>query len=293
LIPGQTVATPDGNGSVIAVRGLEVLVHLSNGEANFYDQTQILMREHCATTRDGECRKLWSSAAGNWERLLSKQAFWKKLENRIHALDDPRVRPGAATSIRLSVPIALATIDAAVIIAAAESGNFAMATTHLARVRAYNLPGDRTQELLEKATSPLRARLVELCTRAESEVSAHPKSTLRALKRLVNDAKPIREILNCVLGAGNPARDAAQDQIATVIKRSLPHYGNTRKNYVSCRDLLKEACQLAASPYVRSLCQADLDTVNSLVAGQTSDLIVRTCKDAEEVVSTNPWMLKK
>lgn len=288
LYPGQNVTTPDGKGSVVAVRRGQVLVRLVTGEANFYDREKVVIGTPAQNTTRREASALWSGATANWERLKSEHAFWQKLENRIRLLDDPRMRPSAANHIRLSFPIALASIDVALVVGAAELGNFAAATTHLTRLRACGLPANRMQDLLDKSTLPVRSKVGELCRRAESELSATPERTPAILKKLLEDANPLREILNYVLGAGNPARDSMQDQLANLIKESLPQYANSTKNFASCRALLKEACQLAASPYVRSLCQGDLDTVNSLVADQISDLIIGVCKDAEQAVTGNP-----
>jgi hypothetical protein len=288
LTAGKSVRTPDGDGCIVAVRADQVLVRLATSETNFYDRTQIVLSKKSDDAPRREPTALWSSATANWERLKSDHTFWQRLEHRIRLLDDPRVRPIAATSIRLSFPIALARIDVSLIVGAAESGNLAVATTHLARLRSYGLPASRVQELLEKGTSSLRNKVDELCKHTQSELSRNPEATPTILQKLVEDAKPAREILNYILGAGNPVRDSAQDQIATLIKESLPQYANTTKDFGVCRSLIKEARQLAASSYVQSLCQADLDTVNSLAADQISDFIVGICKGTEQAVVTNP-----
>ena len=141
---------------------------------------------------------------------------------------------------------------------------------------------------MQEGVSGLRTRLSHVCKHAEDNAATSPDRTPEILKKLLEDSKPLREILNYLLGAGDPVRDAAQDQIARTIRECLPQYGNKTKNYAACRVLLKEASQLAASAYLQNLCRSDLDTVNSFVADDILSHIVVACKDTEKAVSKNP-----
>jgi hypothetical protein len=266
-----------------ATHNLAVLNHL---QALEQELSPIVLSTKLENPTDGQA--LWAAASANWQQLVSETEFWERFARRIEALDDPRLRPTVASRVRLSTPIALATIDATLAIAAAELGNFSRATSHLIRLRSCGLAEDSRRKLVREGVSGLRTRLSHLCKHAENNIATSPDGTPEILKKLLEDSKPFREILNYLLGAGDPVRDAAHDQIARTIRECLPQYGNKTKNYAACRALLKEASQLATSAYVQNLCRSDLDTVNNLVADDVMGLIVGACKDTEEAVSKNP-----
>jgi hypothetical protein len=182
----------------------------------------------------------------------------------------------------------MANINALLAISAAEADNFNSASVHLRRLKESGLPEEQSRRLLEKGLHNVVTHLGHVCKNAESEAECTPDRTPEILATLVKETKPLREVLNYLLGGGNSVRDAAHDDIANTIRKCLPQYGNKTKNYQVCHDLLKEASHFAASAYVRSQCKADLDTVNELVADAVMELLVAICKDAETVVTAAP-----
>jgi len=266
-----------------AVHNLAVLNHL---QALEHELSPVVLATTIEAPVDGQT--LWAGAAEHWNRLSREPKFWARFQKRIREFDDPRLTVVVADQIRSSLPAAMANINALLAISAAQADNFNSSSVHLRRIKESGLPEEQGRRLLEKGLHNVVTRVGHVCKNAESEVDRTPDKTPEILATLVKETKPLREVLNYLLGGGNATRDAAHDDIANTIRKCLPQYGNKTKNYRACHDLLKEASHFAASAYVRSQCKADLDTVNELLADAVMELLGGICKDAETVVTAEP-----
>ncbi|MEQ4725421.1 hypothetical protein [Nonomuraea sp. B19D2] len=67
-----------------------------------------------------ERRMLWEQAYRHWHMVLADDGCWRWLDERIHVLDDPRLRAVSGTALREALPAALLEIHAGIAVDAAQ-----------------------------------------------------------------------------------------------------------------------------------------------------------------------------
>ncbi len=223
--------------SNISMHNLAVLSH-----------TAALDLEHVALTKpllDDQKKQrdsYWLQAFRRWKILLQYEGFWSRLTARIRELDDPRLTTGTARRMRVSLPLALLSINAQLAVRAAERGDTVEAHRHIEIMKRWeeSTPKDTQQEsvsVIEIKTCPTCGQVAKMdvipgalwCSWCGKEVgnAAIAKSRGRpflppvveeALRRAV---EPIRERIKTLCKTAEPEADADPAHADQVTKRLL------------------------------------------------------------------------
>ncbi len=205
---------------------------------------------------------LWIQAWRYWRTLVDHDPFWKRLANRIHELDDPRLTSQATGQIRSSLISSILQIDLSLAVSAAEAKDFARAGVHMkVMVQESSLPAGALRKQTEQSLEYVRTWIKHRCASADVEISANVDQTDQILKRFLQDARPKLEILNCLLGAGDRLRDAEHDQVAQTVRDNMVAFGNKTEDWKACEELLCAIQPLAVSPSIKSKIADDLEKV--------------------------------
>ena len=111
---------------------------------------------------------------------------------------------------------------------------------------------------LSRALIPLLQHLTLLCLQMKSQVANNPERGIDVVRAL-NDAKsPLLKTLNCLVGADDPRRIAAHDEVATAIRDCLIDCVNKTEAWSVALPLFENCLALAQEPTLQSTLSEDI-----------------------------------
>jgi len=218
---------------------------------------------------DSASEKEWKESLAHWLKLVNEGVFWSRIATRIAELDDPRLTTGTARRLRLTLPLALLSFNATLAVQAAERGDFDRAKRQRDIVLSSGFPQEAIDEALSSAVTSVRDRLQTLCKAADAESDADPEHADKIVERLIEQTRPLRQVIIAVLPAGNPTRIGALDEVALKALGCQIVFGNKTEQWPVCADLLKKILEIAFSESARSRIQQSIDTVNKNIEVST------------------------
>ncbi|MEV0639152.1 hypothetical protein AB0I77_30295 [Streptomyces sp. NPDC050619] len=260
----------------IAVHNLAVLHHAEALEAKtFYGA-------------DG-LRTLWERAYRYWRLVLDDDGCWRRLDERIRVLDDPRLRMVDGTALREALPVVLLDLHARLAVdAARRQGGEDTARQHVSLMRGFvadggGLDAGVVDAALRRGTEPL-ATAVRHRTEAIPGPGADPATLDRAADSLLAETKSDIRVLRAVLGKEHRVAADVADEVATAVNACAvacanglapdPDKSTARDPRVSrAAAHLRSARGLAVSGHVRSLIDQNLVVL-------VSNDILLDCKEA-------------
>jgi hypothetical protein len=274
-----------GSESGVSTHNLAVLAH-----AAALDLEHAARSGRLAAEKAGQRGLYWQQASHRWKRLLDQEGFWSRLASRIRELDDPRLTTGTARRIRASLPLALLSINAELAVRAAERGDNDEMRRQLELMERWEHQAPNEQqvcpscgrsgnalrcdscgvrlvtrtfrnEALARAVAPIRERIKSLCATAEPEADARPEHADQVTRRLMDQTRPLLDVLDCVLPSDSSTRTAAHDEVALRALACEIPFANKSENWKVALELLELAIPLASSESARARLQENLKTV--------------------------------
>ena len=253
----------DGN---VSRHNLAVLAHVTALDFE-YSGGQRTLSEDERQQRD----QSWSDALQRWKALLEHEGFWSRLSARIRDLSDHRLTAGTARRFRNSLPLALLSINAQLAVRAADRGERSEAARHVTIIRRSDFQESVISEVLRRAVGPIRQRIKLACQAAQASADAEPEHADQMAGRLLEQTRPLLDVLDCTLGTGHPIRDGAYDEVALTVLRSQVAFGKKTENWEVSLQLLRQALPLAVGRSVRSNIEENIRIVEgNLQHRQTS-----------------------
>ncbi|SDP53194.1 hypothetical protein SAMN04487981_125103 [Streptomyces sp. cf386] len=271
----------------IAVHNLAVLHHAEALEAKeFYGARGL--------------RTLWERAYRYWRQVLDDDGCWRRLDERIRVLDDPRLRVVDGTALREALPAVLLDLHARLAVdAARRKGGEDAALQHVSLMRGFtvndgpagagSVDDGLVDAALRRVTAPFAAA-VRHRTEAIPGPGADPVTLDRAADSLLAETRADVRVLRTVLGAKHPVSADAADEVATAVNgcavacaNSLSADRSTARDPRVSRAAahLRSARVLAASGHVRTLVEQNLAVL-------LSNDILLDCKEAVERGGRSP-----
>ncbi|MFG1699621.1 hypothetical protein [Nonomuraea sp. NPDC049309] len=160
---------------------------------------------------------LWRQAYRQWRMVLDDEGCWRWLDERIRALDDPRLRAVSSGAFREALPAALVEAHAGVAVQDARRwGGEKAASGHVSLMRDFAADEELLDAVLRRATAPTVAAL-----RHRAETAADPRDEPAVLERaaasLLTGSEPDLRVLRAVLGKAHPVWCGAADALATAV----------------------------------------------------------------------------
>ena len=195
----------------------------------------------------------WRDAFRYWRAVVDNSRFWNRFIGHIQRVNDPRVTPALAEKIWASLPEAILFINAANAVRAAEAGGYAEAGRQRQLMYGSGLGEQNVDKALGRALTPLLQHLTLLCSQAKSQVASDPGRGIDVVRALNNAKSPILKALNCLVGANDPRRIAAHNEVATAIRGCLIDYVNKTEAWSVALPLFENCLALAEDPTLRVL----------------------------------------
>jgi hypothetical protein len=128
-------------------------------------------------------------------------------------------------------------------------------------MRGSGFPQPAIDEALRQAVEPIRERLKTLCKAAEGEAAADPAHADQVARRLLDQARPLLAIVDCLLPSRNPTRDGAHDEVALCALTCEIAFGNKTENWKVFLELLERTLPLAAGESARTRIEENIRVV--------------------------------
>jgi len=227
---------------------------------NFVFLHNLAILTHVSVLEDGDNRQeeLWKKTYKNWKHVINYEGFWSRVTTRIRELDDPRLTTGIARRMRKSLPTALLSINATLGVKAAEQGDLDTAKRHK---KIMQTSGWDPEEALRIAVQPVRDRIEILCKAAEPDADADPMHADKVARRLLEQARPLLTVLDCMLPSDNSTLIHAHDEVALKTRSCQITFGNKTENWKRSGELLEQALAVAISESARIRIEDDLAIV--------------------------------
>ncbi|MFG2554517.1 hypothetical protein ACGFWF_31860 [Streptomyces sp. NPDC048581] len=245
-------------------------------------------------------RTLWERAYRYWRQVLDDDGCWRRLDERIRVLDDPRLRAVDGTALREALPAVLLDLHARLAVdeARRKKGEDA-ALQHVSLMWGFAVDAGLADAgvvkdgvvdaALRRVTAPFAAAIRHR-TEAIPGPGADPSTLDRAADSLLTETRADVRVLRTVLGAEHPVSSDAADEVATAVNACAVACANSLSaNKSTARDPrvsraaahLRSARVLAASGHVRSLVEQNLAVL-------LSNDILLDCKEAVERADRSP-----
>jgi hypothetical protein len=214
----------------------------------------------------------WRRAYQHWRRVLRDEGCWRRVEGRIAALDDPRLRAVSAAALREALPGLLLAVHARLAVGAAEGGAETVARQHVALMREFDPGGGAGADaVLREATAPIAARI-----RLRAARGGDPAALDTAAGTLLAESAPEVRLLSAVLGQTHPVAESAADEVAAaalscvISAANAPRPGEAAPPAPRLRELtgqLRAAREIAATPHARASVERNLAVLLTNVVG--------------------------
>ncbi len=242
--------------SNVSMHNIAVLTHLVALDHEVDSRSQA-RTEKQLQQRD----KAWSAAFERWKVLLEYEGFWSRWSARIRDFDDPRLTTGTARRFRQSLPVAILTINAQLAVQAAERGDKSEAERHVQIAKNSGFEPRAIREATRRAVTPIRERVKLACQKAEADVEETPKQGDQTANRLLEQTRPLLQLLDFILGSSHPTRNGAHDEVATSLLRCQILFGNATEQWDASVNLLETALALVVSQSARTRLEENLRIV--------------------------------
>lgn len=250
---------PGAAGRSTALHNLAVLAHA-------------VALEEAAVPHAGLRADQWLTAYAYWRQVLADEGCWEWLDQRIRALDDPRLRGWSSDRLRRALPALLLGAHARLVVAWAAEG--ADPGLHIALMREFQ-PAQAADRALRRAVDPLATRITFRYER-EKLAADEPDAHDRSAAALLAETKADLRVLRAVLGAGHPLVQDSADAVASAVHLHAVRCANQSAEAEPARrgprldhsiEHLRRARGLAATRHVRAPIERDLAVLLANVLG--------------------------
>lgn len=259
----QWMAEEDGPQGSLAIHNLAILFHTAA-----LDLEHIALANQRSDNQRQQLASYWREAYAHWEKLLDDERFWVRLGKRIRELEDPRLTADAARLMRLTLPLALLSINSQLATRAAERGHADEAKRHARLVQESGFDEEAIEEAMRRSALPIRERIKTLCQTAEPESESEPQRGDELARRVLKESRPLTDMLDGLFQPGYTLRDDAHDQVALTALQCEIHYGNETGNWDAPLEVLEQLQSGTISSSVRERLELNLTTARGNVEGQ-------------------------
>ncbi len=189
----------------------------------------------------------WRQSFRRWSSLLTTEAFWRRLEDRVRAIGDLRLRPEAVSELRNSIARTLLLINARLAGTAADKGDYATTRRHVRLMNESTFDQSAILDSLHEAVDSLRDRLKTFVANAKKETEQDPIHANKAVERMINLSTPVLSAVDQLLPVDSAAREACHDDVALGGLECLIAYGNRTEDWKGAMTLVSRIRPLVYS----------------------------------------------
>jgi len=253
----------EGDDSGIALHNLAVLNHMAALDLEYEQEFGALSADQKAYLEHH-----WQKAYEYWAQLLPSAAFWRRLDNRVKELDDPRLSKNTGNEIREILPTAVTMVAAKLSIHRASKGAEDAAKKHVQRMERSGFPTSTIQQAKTLANEPIRQRINILADSISRESESDPIHADLIVRRTLESVRLTLDLLatDVLFGKTHPTSLYMHDHIAEALLKCIVAFGHKTELWHEVVGLLEKVKSLARSS---STLQKVADAINQ--ANESAD----------------------
>jgi hypothetical protein len=218
---------------------------------------------------DNQRPKVWHAALQAWKAVFDNDLCWHWLADRVRQLDDPRLTPQSANELRVALPGALLSINAAIATQRIDAGSDKQALEQLGHIQRSGFPAAEIELARNAIAEPLVETVRRECRRVVDAVEADREVAARVGGELLQRSERPLAVLDTLLPEEHPLRDGAHDEVAlTVLTLTLVGHGKSIDDRAA-QTLLERAADVAATEPAVDRIEENLDVLESNVMWST------------------------
>lgn len=242
LAAWRSMENSRGHGSA-ATHNIAVLAHAMALDYEFCAARRSLTEDERA-----ELDGAWQTAYRRWKPLLEDSGLWNRLTTRVSDLSDPRLTVETVQRFREALPVALLTINVKLAIRAAERGQRTDLGRHAKIVQNCGFDPNAVSEAMRRSMALVRERVRTFCQMAMAAAAADPLSGDQAARRLLDQTRPLLDVLGAFLGNVQSGNDGARDEAAMAALKCQAEFANRTEDWKTALHTLRLIQPLAVSP---------------------------------------------
>jgi C-terminal repeat of topoisomerase len=232
--------------------------------------------------------KHWRTCLRRWEYLTSDDGLWGRVNAHARRIDDHRLKLAFVQSMRATLPLALAKINAELALAHAEKGSTQLARMHVQLVRDGTGGPATLEKAAERVLSPLVSRLRESIRRTKETTQETPDAAANAVRDLLAHATPLPDIFDLFYGEAEHTSKELLDEAATTCVDCLVSYQKDTEDNQSFVDLLQMTLPLAEAVEVRQRIEKNIQIGKNNLAFAELEPLRTICETAAKAADANP-----
>jgi hypothetical protein len=265
----------DGSQFNVSTHNLAVFYHAMALEYELLESNKVKLSEKDLANK----KAYWAKAFKRWKHLQDEEFFWKRLEQRIVELADPRISKQNVSNIREGLPAIVLLINAILAIEAAEMNDIKDRDYHISLMRASGFGMNTINEAAHQAIVPQRTRIKMLCEEAKEQTEKTPEKGFEIADKLQRNALATLSIIDTLLPEADSTKISSRDEIALQMKSSINSAFSKTENLNKALELENKTLQVAASASIKNKIQEDIDTIEKA-------LVFHTCWFCGKAIST-------
>lgn len=195
----------------------------------------------------------WQEALGYWSAVASSPAYFAELSKRILELDDPRLGPRDADSIRANLDTIVVGLPAGYAREAIDQGHHRRARYFVSLIIGSPLSDVARRAGLEQALEPLTQEAQRLSDAAkEDAVELPPSELLKSYLELVRQVESLAAQMCEAAPEGIGPTSDARDELALGLVAYFENLYDRAGEHRSALEALSRAVELAASETMRA-----------------------------------------
>ena len=204
---------------------------------------------------------LWDEALLAWTEVLEVGSIEQRMRARLAELRDPRFEGSSARRFEYELPGSLLAINARLAVEAVERGDSDASGRLLGTITGSGFDPMRVEEALRSAVQPARERARLLCEGARKEAAADPVRAYRTAGNLLDETRPLVDLVDRLLAEDHPTRQMLRDDVATAVLSCQVKFANRTDDWATSGPLLEQALEIASGRSARERIRENLDTV--------------------------------
>jgi hypothetical protein len=240
----------------VATHNLALIYHISA-----LDWENLCLGREIDAKRREEVTEYWKAALYRWGRAATNERFWEKLAARIGQLNEPNLTTGFAKRMRVTLPAALAKINAELAIELAESGKVELALLHIQLMREISGGQAQAEKIPELVLAPARKRVSEQILRARSGAAKDPRDAVTAARELLKGARKTLALVDLFFDEDSSFRNDVFDEVAEACNQLVLTYHKATNDNETCLEFLKIVLPFAVSQELREQIEKGIRTL--------------------------------
>ncbi|MGD0572924.1 MAG: hypothetical protein ABSB11_07860 [Sedimentisphaerales bacterium] len=253
----------------IAKHNIAILYHLTalDLEAKIEDGT-------ATQTEIDNCKSHWKSALVRWIAFVNDDGFWKIIENRILAFDDPRITIETNKSIRQILPRALLRINGQLAANAAKRSDSTAVQRQLQIINESGFDNNIIRQVLRDATKPIIEQIQLLCSPILEKAKQSPGEANKLVRSMLSEVKPLLTSLELLLPSDSILKERCFDEAAAALRECVVLYGNEAANWSECLLLTRAILNITKDARLKTLLDKDIIAIDSLITADNERIRV-------------------